>query len=167
MSTDLLSRRRAGLTALALVAGTAGCSQRTATRLEALCTSPPAAVVVPVTLMVDSVRPAAPLQLRQDRGRGFDVTLTLLAGEDPALASCPDRSGIVTYDDGLPQALAGASAGSGRSVWRFEGASVVVDFAPQFRDNNLRLALPLTGSEGEWSLSTIAGNVAQGRALRR
>jgi hypothetical protein len=145
----------------------AACTQPTTTRIEAICASPPAAAVVPVTIMVDTVESAAPLQLRQDLGKSYDLTLTLLPAESATPQACPDRSGIVTYADGIPTALANASAGSGNSVWRIDGANVVVDFAPSYRDNNFALSLPLAGGDGQWSLSTFAGPVARGRVIRR
>ncbi len=169
MSTDRFARLPRGrnlVVAMALMT-LAACAPRTATQLEEVCATPPAAVVVPVSIVVDSVEPAAPLQLRQDRGRTYDLTLTLLPGEAPAPQDCPNRSGVVTYQDGIPTALASASAGSGNAVWRIQGTDVVVDFAPRYRDNNFMLSLPLAGGEGRWSLSTIAGDVAHGRVMRQ
>ena len=51
--------------------------------------------------------------------------------------------------------------------WRIEAAGVAVDLNPGVIDRNLSFSLPLDGSNGSWSLSTLAGEVARGRLLTR
>ena len=49
--------------------------------------------------------------------------------------------------------------------WDVEGKTLRVDLNPGVIDNNLSLSLPMNGTNGRWSLSTLAGQVGWGRLL--
>jgi hypothetical protein len=119
-----------------------------------------------LTLVIDSVTPAASAGLVRLAGHRFDVTLNLF--NPLSTAQCQDRTGSasITTDD-LPDELANATArkGGASGQWQVEGARVDVNLNPGVFDNNLRFSLPLDGSPGSWSLSTFAGAVARGRLI--
>jgi hypothetical protein len=166
LSTDT-TRRFLGAASLALLSTSTACVPgRVGSALDSLCGSPPAAVQVAATLVIDSVRPAAPPALEDERGKSIPMTLTFHPDPAPIPPDCPDREGVVVYDGVLPLPLARSSAGSGNARWRMDGARLVVEFNPGTFDNNLGLWLPISGGEGRWWLSTFAGEVATGRVTR-
>jgi hypothetical protein len=165
LSTEHCRRYATG--ALLLGAALLACAPRTVRgSLDALCATPPAAVAAPLTLWIDSVIPAAPESLRRARGEPVRLTLTLHPDPSPILPLCQDREGVVTREGELPGRLEQASTTPADARWRIEGGNVIVDFDPRSRDNNFALSLPLVPGTGRWWLSTIAGEVAQGRVTR-
>jgi hypothetical protein len=169
LSTDASRHFRVGALplALALLAAFHACTPgRVADALESLCATPPVAVQLSATLVIDSVTQAGPRPLEAERGRRVPVTLVFHPDPPPIAPDCPDREGTVVYEGALPLSLSQASAGSGNARWRMEGARIVIEFNPGTFDNNLGLWLPLPDGEGRWWLSTFAGEVASGRVTR-
>jgi hypothetical protein len=117
-----------------------------------------------VTLVVDSVRPAAGAALRSLVGTTSRLDLAFRA--PAAGGDCAGKGGRVGFEGELPPELATGTAGDRVALWRVQNETVVVDMAPRARDNNVTLSLPLRGGDGRWSYSTIVGPVASGR-LRR
>jgi hypothetical protein len=117
-----------------------------------------------VTLIVDSVRPAAGAALRSLVGTTSRLDLAFRGSR--AGGDCSGQGGRTGFEGELPPELASGTAGDRVALWRIENEAVVVDLAPHARDNNVTLLLPLRGGDGRWSYSTIVGPVASGR-LRR
>lgn len=161
LSTDSLRRLAQGLS---LAAGCllAGCTPRVSGRIAAVCQG--VRVGERVSLVIDSVGPAAEVRLGALRGRAFDLALTLFRGRDAG--ACEDRTGHAHVSVGeLPDALAHATAGNRGGQWWIQGTDLVINLNPRAADDNLIFTLPLDGGAGRWSLATLAGPIARGRLL--
>jgi hypothetical protein len=167
LSTELSRAAWGGRISLAVavaLSAVAGCPRRTGFTLSDLCEG--RSVAQHLTLVVDSVRAPAGPDLRRLTGHDFDVALNLVNLSQGR--SCADRSGEASIQAQLPDELASAVTSRKQVArWRIQAARVAVDLNPGVIDNNLSFSLPLDGSDGSWSLSTIAGEVARGRLLTR
>jgi hypothetical protein len=140
----------------------AGCLHHTSTRIQGICTG--ASVGKRLTLVLDSVTPAADGALMRMRGQRFDITVSL--ANPLSTAHCEDRSGSATVTvDELPDELARATAPKRGGHWRVDGTRVAVDLNPGDLTRNLQLFLPLDDSPGTWRLAALGGTVASGRLL--
>jgi hypothetical protein len=141
-----------------------GCRVHTTPDLQAVCTG--ANVAQRLVLSVDSLTSRAGPDLRALAGKKYHVAVTLLGRI--STADCPDRSGDATFEGELPSALASAVASRGRATphWLVQGVNVLVELNPGVLDNAITITLPLDGSPGRWGLSTLAGEVVSGRAVR-
>lgn len=173
LSARPFSTRRAGLSAargVALASIVAACASRQPTGLTEICSGAPATATVDAT--IDSVRPPAGAALAAARGQHFTMRFafsgasgaTARSGSSDAQAagSCDGRSGTATVDATLPEPLRNAASPSRQASWRIEGGTVMLDLNTGTRDNNIFVALPLSGGQGHWGLSTFAGEVAGG-----
>jgi hypothetical protein len=139
-----------------------GCLHHTSDQIQAVCAG--ANIGKHLTLVIDSVMPAADGDLVRFRGHRFDITVNL--ANPLSTSHCEDRSGSASATvEELPDELARATAPKRGGLWRISGTRVAIDLNPGVLDRNLQLFLPLDGSTGEWRLSTLVGAVASGRLL--
>lgn len=159
MSTE---RMRCRVLAAAIVLVSAGCMHGTTSRIAAVCTG--ANVGKRLTLIVDSVSPAAGRALERLHGQSYDIVLNLSNGGSST--NCQDRYGSGSVSVGeLPDALAASANKHGDIQWRVDSLAVAVNLNPGVYDNNLQFVLPLSGGPGSWFLSTFIGRIASGRLL--
>jgi hypothetical protein len=138
------------------------CTHPVSSKLRDLCGG--YSVVQHVVLVVDTLTSRAGADAQRLLGKTYPVTINLHNILNPS--SCEDRSGEGTVLGYIPDALETAVA-SRRQVmrWDVEGTLLRVDLNPGVIDNNLNFALPMDGTDGRWSLSTLAGQVGWGRLL--
>ena len=123
-----------------------------------------------VDVTIDTVMPPADQALSVLKGRTFAVELTFVPGPATGAAAgtggasgCDGKMGAGRFSGDVPDPLRNATDQGGSFTWRVESNVVFVDLNPRTRDNNVVMSLPLAGGEGQWGLSTFAGEVARGR----
>ncbi len=157
------ARTGAARCGLLLLAGAVliGCVPRMAPQISALCER--GSVRHQVTIHVDSVTALASPSLHQIVGRS--ATLTLIMHNEMGGAACADQRGSGSWLGELPAGLETATDPERRLDWHVQGEEVWINLNPHTFDNNLAIVLPLRGGAGSWSLSTLVGPVAEGRAV--
>ena len=159
MSTHTLGR---GLALSATVLGLFACSHPVSQKLSDLCGG--YSVVQHVVLVVDTLTSRAGADAQRLVGKKYPITVNLNNLLNPR--NCDDRAGEGAVLGYIPDALATAVTTRKQVMrWDVEGKVLRVDLNPGVIDNNLSLALPMDGSNGRWSLSTLAGQVGWGRLL--
>lgn len=158
MSTHL----RAAAVTLSILLLASACNHPVSIRLADLCGG--ASVVRHVILVVDTLTPRAGAEAQRLLGKSYPLTVNLHNILNPS--HCDDRSGEGAVIGYLPDALTAAVATRKQVMrWNIEGKQLRVDLNPGVIDNNLNFALPLDGTDGRWSLATLAGQVGWGRLI--
>jgi hypothetical protein len=138
------------------------CSHRVSGRLADLCGG--FSVVQHVVLVVDTLTPRAGADAQRLVGKTYPITINLHNILNPH--RCEDRSGEGAVLGYIPDALKTAVASRKQVMrWDVEGKTLRVDLNPGVIDNNLNFSLPMDGTNGRWSLATLAGQVGWGRLL--
>ncbi|HEY7861182.1 MAG TPA: hypothetical protein VIB98_07025 [Gemmatimonadaceae bacterium] len=159
MSTHTLGR---ALALSASVLGLLACSHPVSQKLSDLCGG--YSVVQHVVLVVDTLTPRAGTDAQRLVGKRYPITINLNNLLNPR--NCDDRSGEGAVLGYIPDALKTAVTSRKQVMrWDVEGKLLRVDLNPGVIDNNLNFALPLDGTDGHWSLSTLAGQLGWGRLL--
>ena len=159
MSTH--TRRVVGA-ALASVLALSACSHPVSEKLGDLCGG--YSVVQHVVLVVDTLTPRAGSYVQKLKGKRYPITINL--NNLRSRSRCEDNSGEGVVLGYLPDALT-AAVDTRKQVmrWTIAGKMLRVDLNPGVIDNNLNFALPMDGSDGRWSLATLAGEVGFGRLV--
>lgn len=159
MSTHTLGR---ALVLSASVLGLFACSHPVSQKLTDLCGG--YSVVQHVVLVVDTLTPRAGADAQRLAGKKYPITINLNNLLNPR--KCDDRSGEGAVLGYIPDVLKTAVTSRKQVMrWNVEGKFLRVDLNPGVIDNNLNFALPMDGTDGRWSLSTLAGQVGWGRLL--
>lgn len=146
-----------------VILGAAACHRAAVTQQPSAVCSAAGNIALQTTIAVDSVSPTAGRDLAALRGQRFPIAITLFVVN--AATRCQDQSGEASFDADLPPELATAVSSDHRATWRVQGTDVVVTLNPRAMDNDLALALPLSGDVGSWNLSHLAGVAAGGRVV--
>ena len=159
MSTHSLAR---SIVALASLLGLSACTHPVSQKLTDLCGG--YSVVQHVVLVVDTLTARAGPDAQRLVGKKYPITINLNNILNPR--NCDDRAGEGAVLGYIPDALKTAVTSRKQVMrWDVEGKMLRVDLNPGVIDNNLNFALPMNGTDGRWSLSTLAGQVGWGRLL--
>ena len=159
MSTHALSR---ALVLSVSLLGLFACTHPVSQKLSDLCGG--YSVVQHVVLMVDTLTSRAGSDAQRLVGKKYPITINLNNILNPK--RCEDRSGEGAVLGYIPDALETAVTSRKQVMrWDVEGKLLRVDLNPGVIDNNLTFALPMNGTDGRWSLSTLAGQVGWGRLV--
>lgn len=162
MSTDHMRRATRALAPLVALLASGCLPFHASSSLQDLCNGK--SVGESLSLALDSLGPTPPSGLRRLQGHRFHVALSLF--NPLSTAHCEDRGGEAHATlDALPDAIAAGASTKHAGRWWVDGTRIAVDLNPGVVDDNLELRLPLDGSIGSWSLSTIAGRTAWGRLI--
>jgi len=161
LSTDYIARQSTRTAVLLIGLLCAGaCAPHASSKLPDLCTG--TAVSKRVTLVLDTVLTPGST-LRALAGQRYAMTLHLTPQLTPG--DCGDATGEASYDAQLPDELEAGISHTVSPTWLVLATEVEVDFNPTMSNDHLQMRLPLDGSTGHWTLSSLAGQVARGRVL--
>jgi len=138
------------------------CSHSVSPKLSDLCGG--YSVVQHVVLVVDTLTARAGPASQRLAGKQYPLTINLNNILNPR--NCDDRAGEGAVLGYLPDVLSSAVTSRKQVMrWDVEGKNLRVDLNPGVIDNNLSFTLPMNGTAGRWSMSTLAGQVGWGRLL--